>query len=184
RASIPGVKEGNHGITNANHPWLEGDATHIPCRFREAVSGVLVADRKGKQTLIRYVSWTLHEAERNYAPLEKLALCLLHLSRRLRRYFGAHPIKVITDQPIKKILNKLKASGKLSKYAVELGAYNITYIPWNAIKGQVLADFLNEVPVGTIHLEICSLTNDENPEEWTLFTDGASSLKEVGTGLV
>ncbi|GJW02072.1 reverse transcriptase domain-containing protein [Tanacetum coccineum] len=52
---------------------------------REAVSGVLVADRRGKQTPIRYVSRTLHEAERNYAPLEKLALCLLHLSRRLRR---------------------------------------------------------------------------------------------------
>nr|GEZ72978.1 reverse transcriptase domain-containing protein [Tanacetum cinerariifolium] len=68
---------------------------------------------------------------------------------RLRRYFKAHPIKVITDQPIKKILNKLEVSGKLAKYAVELGAYNITYIPWNAVMGKVLADFLNEVPVGT-----------------------------------
>ncbi|GJX75610.1 reverse transcriptase domain-containing protein [Tanacetum coccineum] len=58
--------------------------------FGEAVSGVLIADRKGKQTPIQYVSQTLHEAERNYAPLEKLALCLLHLSRRLRRYFEAH----------------------------------------------------------------------------------------------
>ncbi|GKD47065.1 reverse transcriptase domain-containing protein, partial [Tanacetum coccineum] len=66
----------------------------------DAVSGVLVADRKGKQTPIRYVSRTLHEAERNYAPLEKLALCLLHLSRRLRRYFEAHPIKVITDRGV------------------------------------------------------------------------------------
>nr|GEV98039.1 reverse transcriptase domain-containing protein [Tanacetum cinerariifolium] len=46
----------------------------------DAVSGVLVADRKGKQMPIRYVSQTLHEAERNYAPLEKLALCLLHLT--------------------------------------------------------------------------------------------------------
>ncbi|GJX53729.1 reverse transcriptase domain-containing protein [Tanacetum coccineum] len=151
---------------------------------REAVSEVLMADRKGKQTSIRYVSWTLHEAERNYAPLEKLALCLLHLSRRLQRYFEAHPIKVITDQPIKQILNKPEASRKLAKYAVELGAYNITYIPRNAVKGQVLAYFLNEVPVGTKYLEICSLTDDENLEEWNLFTDGASSLKGVGVGLV
>nr|GEV30217.1 reverse transcriptase domain-containing protein [Tanacetum cinerariifolium] len=38
------------------------------------------------------------------------------------------PIKVITDHPIKQILNKLEASGKLAKYAVELGTYNIAYM--------------------------------------------------------
>ncbi|GKA83869.1 hypothetical protein Tco_0805464 [Tanacetum coccineum] len=91
----------------------------------DAVSGVLVADRKGKQT----------------------------------------PIRVITDQPINQILNKPKVSGKLAKYAVELGAYNITYVPRNTIKGKGLADFINEISVGTKHLEICRLTNDENSEE-------------------
>ncbi|GJZ11851.1 reverse transcriptase domain-containing protein [Tanacetum coccineum] len=64
---------------------------------RKAVSGVLVANRNGKQTPIRYV---------------------------------------ITDQPIKQILNKPEVSGKLAKYAVELGAYNIAYIPRTAVKGQ------------------------------------------------
>ncbi|GJX54058.1 reverse transcriptase domain-containing protein, partial [Tanacetum coccineum] len=149
-----------------------------------SVSGILVADRKGKQIPIWYVSQTLHEAEQNYAPLEKLVLCLVRLSRRLRRYFKAHPIRVITDQPIKQILNKLEVSGNLAKYAVELGPYNITYVPRNAVKGQVLADFINDIPVGTKHLEICSLTDDENFEEWTVYTDGASSLKGVGAGLV
>ncbi|GJT70687.1 reverse transcriptase domain-containing protein [Tanacetum coccineum] len=51
----------------------------------EAVSAVLLAERKGIQCPIHYVSRTLNEAERNYAPLEKLALSLLHMSRRLRR---------------------------------------------------------------------------------------------------
>ncbi|GKA24548.1 reverse transcriptase domain-containing protein [Tanacetum coccineum] len=72
----------------------------------EVVSGVLIADRKGRQTPIL-----------------------------LRRYFEAYPIKVITDQPVKQILNKPEASVKLAKYAVELGAYNITYMPCNAVKG-------------------------------------------------
>ncbi|GKD85722.1 reverse transcriptase domain-containing protein [Tanacetum coccineum] len=36
---------------------------------------------------------TLNEAEINYAPMKKLALALLHMSWRLRRYFEAHPIK-------------------------------------------------------------------------------------------
>ncbi|GJX43816.1 reverse transcriptase domain-containing protein, partial [Tanacetum coccineum] len=47
---------------------------------RDAVSGVLMAERTGRQAPIRYVSRTLHEAERNYALLEKLIMCLLHLS--------------------------------------------------------------------------------------------------------
>ncbi|GJY58567.1 reverse transcriptase domain-containing protein [Tanacetum coccineum] len=109
----------------------------------KAVSAVLLAERKGKQCLIHYVSRTLNEAERNYALLEKLALSLLHMSRRLRRYFEAHPIKVITDQPLKQILYKAQASGKLAKYSVELGAYNITYEPRNVMKGQVLVDPLH-----------------------------------------
>ena len=101
----------------------------------EAVSTVLVTERKGKQSPVHYVSRTLNEVEKNYATLEKLILSLLHASRRLRRYFEAHPIKVITDQPIKQILSKAQASSKLAKYSVELGAYNIEYVPRNAIKG-------------------------------------------------
>ncbi|GKC11919.1 reverse transcriptase domain-containing protein [Tanacetum coccineum] len=110
---------------------------------REAVRGVLVASRKGTQTPIWYVSRTLHEGERNYALLEKLALCLLHLSHRLRRYFEAHPIQ-----------------------------------------GQVLADFINEVSVGTRQLEVCNVVGEGDPTVWTLYTDGASSQRGVGAGLV
>ncbi|GKB79988.1 reverse transcriptase domain-containing protein [Tanacetum coccineum] len=154
----------------------------------EAVSVVLLAERKGRQCPIHYVSRTLNEAKRNYAPLEKLALSLLHMSRRLRRYFKAHPIKVITDQPLKKILNKAQASGKLAKYSRELGAYNITYEPRSAMKGQVLADFLSEAPVGTPTEEffrlLAKFPNKDDMERWTLFTDGASNSKGFGAGLV
>ncbi|GKE36635.1 reverse transcriptase domain-containing protein [Tanacetum coccineum] len=80
----------------------------------EAVSAVLLVVRKGKQYLVHYVSRTLHDAERNYAPLEKLEQALRHVSRRLRRYFEAHPFTVITYQPIKQVLSKADASGKLA----------------------------------------------------------------------
>ncbi|GJS01218.1 hypothetical protein Tco_0317726 [Tanacetum coccineum] len=67
---------------------------------------------------------------------------------------------------------------------MELGGYNITYVPRTAVKGQVLADFINEVSVGTRHEEVCSLTREGDSKGWTLYTDGASSLKVVGAGLV
>ncbi|GJX40251.1 reverse transcriptase domain-containing protein, partial [Tanacetum coccineum] len=98
--------------------------------------------------LVKSTERTLNEAERNYAPMEKLALSLINMTRRLRRYFEAHLVKVITDQPIKHILNNTVASRELAKYVVELGAYNITFIPRNAVKGQVLMDFLSEAPEG------------------------------------
>ncbi|GJS90625.1 reverse transcriptase domain-containing protein [Tanacetum coccineum] len=117
------------------------------------------------------------------------------LGRNLEAYVDDMVIKSKTEKDmiiyiaetfdnLKKILNKPETSGKLAKYAVELGAYNITYMPQNTVKGQVLADFLNEVLVGTKHLEICSLADDKRWEEWTLFTDGASSSKGAGAGLV
>nr|GEW38485.1 hypothetical protein [Tanacetum cinerariifolium] len=119
----------------------------------------------------------------------KMALALGYASMRLRRYFEAHPITVITDQPIKQILSKADTSGRLAPYVVELGAYNITYEPRNAIKGQVPADFINEIPVGSnakAPLEShCEIDQQKDcKEEWTLYTNGAASAKGSGAGLV
>ncbi|GJX30791.1 reverse transcriptase domain-containing protein [Tanacetum coccineum] len=155
---------------------------------REAVSAVLLTDRNGRQCPVQYVSRTLNEAERNYSPLEKLALSLINMTRRLRRYFEAHPVKVITDQPIKNILSRTEASGKLAKYAVEIGTYKISFIPRNAVKGQVLADFLSDAPDGEREDEYFQSPEVspgiDDTEAWTLYTDGAASSKGSGAGLI
>ncbi|GJX19691.1 reverse transcriptase domain-containing protein [Tanacetum coccineum] len=155
---------------------------------REAVSAVLLTDRKGRQCPVQYVSRTLNEAERNYSPLEKLALSLVNMTRRLRRYFEAHPVKVITDQPIKNILSRTEASGKLAKYAVEIGAYKISFIPRNAVKGQVLVDFLSDAPDGEREDEYFRRPEVspgiDDTEAWTLHTDGAASSKGSGAGFI
>ncbi|GJW09437.1 hypothetical protein Tco_1575264 [Tanacetum coccineum] len=83
-----------------------------------------------------------------------MALALRHTSRRLRRYFKAHPITVITDQPIKQVLSKADTSGRLAPYSVELAAYNITYEPHSAIKGQIMAEFINEMPMERLVLKV------------------------------
>ncbi|GJV61717.1 hypothetical protein Tco_1467817 [Tanacetum coccineum] len=87
----------------------------------------------------------------------------------------AHPVKVITDQPIKHILNNPTALIKLAKYTVELGTYNITFIPCNAVKGQVLADFLSEAPEGEkaeayFKMPEVPVERDDT-EVWNIFTD-------------
>ncbi|GKF82264.1 reverse transcriptase domain-containing protein, partial [Tanacetum coccineum] len=66
-----------------------------------AISAVLLTDRDSVQTLVYFVSKALKETEINYSAMEKLILALVFAAKRLRRYFQAHPIVVITDQPIK-----------------------------------------------------------------------------------
>ncbi|WZZ61282.1 hypothetical protein YC2023_061389 [Brassica napus] len=109
-----------------------------------AVSAVLVQEEGTKQLPIYYVSKALLDAETRYSHLEKLALALLVATRKLRPYFQAHPVVVVTSFPIKLVLHKPEVSGRLVEWAVELGEYNIISRPATAIKSQALADFVAE----------------------------------------
>ncbi|KAJ0852175.1 putative reverse transcriptase/retrotransposon-derived protein, RNase H [Helianthus annuus] len=145
-----------------------------------AISAVLVAHRTGKQIPIYYVSRTLKDYETRYSNLEKLALALVHASRRLRRYFQAHPIEVRTDQRIQHVLRRPEVSGRMAKWAIELGAFNITFRTKGPLKGQVIADFLVEIPEEKETEEA-----GKAPEKpWSLYTDGASSAEGSGAGLI
>nr|GEV30336.1 reverse transcriptase domain-containing protein [Tanacetum cinerariifolium] len=70
-----------------------------------AVSAVLMTERGTTQTPIYFISRALQGPELNYSPMEQLVLSLVFAVKRLRRYFQAHPITVITDQPIKQTEN-------------------------------------------------------------------------------
>ncbi|KAJ8465932.1 hypothetical protein OPV22_028484 [Ensete ventricosum] len=122
-----------------------------------------------------YCSHALSGPEVRYPPIERLALALILASRKLRLYFQAHLIKVITDQPLHQILSKLDVAGQMLKWSVELGEFNLEYILRTAIKAEALADFISE------------LANLENPpltSRWTLYMDGSANLERGGTGLV
>ncbi|GJT68360.1 reverse transcriptase domain-containing protein [Tanacetum coccineum] len=183
RGSFSADEEADNIPSIINTAFSEGDTVCIPSSGKQGCLSS-TADRSKRKTMpaqFQYVSRTLNDAEKNYSPLEKLALSLVNMTRRLRRYFEAHPVKVITDQPIKNILSRTEASGKLAKYAVEIGTYKISFLPRNAIKGQVLADFLSDAPDGEAEEEYFRMPEVppevDDTEVWTLFhRDGAASL--------
>ncbi|KAJ0858644.1 putative nucleotidyltransferase, Ribonuclease H [Helianthus annuus] len=151
-----------------------------------AVGAVLIMEREGVQTPIYYISKMLNDPETMYSIMEKLALALVHASRRLRHYFANHVFTVLTNYRIGPILSKPDISGRLSKWAIELGAHTLIYKPRPAIKGEVLADFVAEVPANRIH----ECEEEQNPtpppsttDTGTLFTDGASNEDGAGAGL-
>ncbi|GJU81080.1 reverse transcriptase domain-containing protein, partial [Tanacetum coccineum] len=150
---------------------------------KETVSAVLMTEREAKQMPIYFVSRALRGPELNYTSMEKLVLALVHASKRLKRYFQAHPIIVITDQPIQQILSRPEVAGRLQKWSIELGEYAIHYRPRVSVKGQILADFIVERPEEDSP-DTPMEEKEELPEPWILFTDGSSCTDGSGAGLI
>ena len=90
------------------------------------------------QLPVYYMSKALHCAELNYPKLEKLAYALLIALRKLRPYFQAHSIEILTDQPLRRILDKPEQLGRLAIWAVEFDQFVITYKPRTSVKGQAV----------------------------------------------
>ena len=99
-----------------------------------AVSSALIREEGKVQKPVYYTSKALRGVEGRYPLIEKLAFALITASRKLRHYFQAHVIIVITDHPLKKAMNKLEAAGRLIQWAVELSEFDIRYQPWHATK--------------------------------------------------
>jgi hypothetical protein len=66
---------------------------------------------------------------------------VLITSRKLRHYFQEYSISVVTDYPLGDILQNQDDTGRISKWAVKLGALNIDFKPRTALKSQALVDF-------------------------------------------
>ncbi|XP_028072301.1 uncharacterized protein LOC114274538 [Camellia sinensis] len=111
---------------------------------QHAVSAVLIRAEGIQHLPIFYVSKTLLPAETRYLPLEKLVLALMTASRNLAHYFHAHTIVVLTEFPLKVLFEKADFTGRILKWAVELGQYDIRFRPRTAVKAQALADFVAE----------------------------------------
>ncbi|PWA78384.1 reverse transcriptase domain-containing protein [Artemisia annua] len=86
---------------------------------------------------------------------------------------------------VSRILSKPEKSGRIAKWAIELGEHEIEYKGRNSIKGQILADFLAETPYepGKV-AKVSEVKPSKEKEAWKLYTDGASSSNGSGAGLM
>lgn len=112
-----------------------------------SISAVLVREEGNNQFPVYYVSKRLLDAETRYTSMEKLVYALILASRKLRPYFQAHKVEVRTTYPLKQVMHKPETTGRMIKWAIELGQYDLEYKPRIAIKGRALADFILEFPL-------------------------------------
>ncbi|KAG7536468.1 Ribonuclease H-like superfamily [Arabidopsis suecica] len=146
-----------------------------------AVSGVLVRDDRGEQRPIFYISKSLIDAEVRYPTMEKAALAVVTSARKLRPYFQSHTVAVLTNQPIKAALHSPSLSGRMTKWAVELSEYDIDFRARPAMKSQVLADFIVELPIADS--DDTALNTDSGNGTWILYSDGSSTSHGSGVGI-
>ena len=99
-------------------------------------------------------------------------------SRKLKQYFFGHPITVVSSAPTWDIIQKRQATGRVAKWAIELGPHGLKYMPHTALKSQALVDFIND------------WTELQMPEEkadstyWTIHFDGSRQLEGSGAGVI
>ena len=109
-----------------------------------AVSLVLIRVDNGVQQPVYYVSKSLHEAKLRYLPLEKAILIVVLGTRKLPYYFRAHTVVILTQLSLKTILRSVDYTGRIAKWGMILGVFDIKYMPRTSVKGQVLADLVAE----------------------------------------
>ena len=76
--------------------------------------------------------------------MEKLAFALVTTAQKLKPYFLAHTVIILTDKPLRRAMSSLEVAGRIAFWAVELSEFNIQYRLHTAIKGQVVVDFIVE----------------------------------------
>ena len=87
----------------------------------------MVREEDGSQRPVYFTSRALRGAEERYSQIEKLAFVLIIAARKLKPYFQAHTIVVLTDKPLRKAMSSPEAAGRMALWAVELNEFDIWY---------------------------------------------------------
>jgi hypothetical protein len=132
----------------------------------------------GVQRPVYFISEVLSESKVCYLTILKILYGILITSRKLHYNFDAYNILVVSDIPLADILHNQDATGRISKWAVELGAFTLDFKPGTAIKSQALVDFVAEWRENQVE----AATNQ--PEHWVMYFDTSLKLGGDGAGVL
>jgi hypothetical protein len=100
------------------------------------------------------------------------------MTRKLKHYFLAHIVWIISDRPLAHVLQSKEAIGQIAQWVVETGQYDVEFIQRWAIKSQALAYFIAEWTDSGLR------GIDKLPDHWVMYFDGSYTLKGAGAGVL
>jgi hypothetical protein len=106
----------------------------------QVVNAVIVVERTEEghalpvQRPVYYTSEVLYETKARYPQVQKLLYAVVLTRRKLRHYFEAHPVTVVSSFPLGEIIRNPDAAGRIAKWSVELMGKTLTYTPCKVIK--------------------------------------------------
>ena len=112
---------------------------YIAANFK-AISIVVTVERKDKwkEYPVQWPAYFLTEiltvSKQRYPHSQKLVYGVFMASRKLKQYFLGHPITMVSSAPLGDIIQNREATGRVAKWAIELGPHGLKYVPRTAIK--------------------------------------------------
>ena len=110
-----------------------------------------------------------------------MALALVHATRKLPHYFHAHTVYVLTKYPLQALLRRSHFTGRIAKWGMRLGFFDIRYKQRSSTKGQVLVDFIVKFTllVDDAH-RVCQVL----VWPWKIYLNGAANAQGAEIGIV
>ncbi|RVW28496.1 Pro-Pol polyprotein [Vitis vinifera] len=123
-----------YATTHLEQPHPKGEIIHVSggIRMGNQRRSIPLPSPK-EQKPIYYVSRALADVETRYSKMELTALALRSAAQKLRPYFQAHPVIVLTDQPLRNILHKPDLTGRMLQWAIELSEFGIEFQPGSGV---------------------------------------------------
>ncbi|KAL2226685.1 UNVERIFIED_CONTAM: hypothetical protein Sindi_2027200 [Sesamum indicum] len=160
---------------NENFDWTEECERALQDLKNYLVKAPLPANPKEGEVLFLYLA-VLDNAVSSVLVLKdgEIDTFAGRHSTQIATVFQSHKVVLLKNHPLKHVMSRPEASGRLIKWTVELMQYDIDYQPRTAQKAQVLADFVME------------LTSDPREQncKWMLHVDGSPNANNVGAGIL